>query len=159
MATRKKTDPNAKIVAQNRRARHDYFITDTIEAGIMLAGTEVKSLRDGKGNIRESYAAVEEGAIWLVNAYIPEYQSKSPFGHETRRKRKLLLHRREMDRLIDAVGRKGASLVPLSIYFNERGIAKVALAMAEGKKKSDKRDAIKERDWKRDQARLLREKG
>lgn len=159
MATRRKTDPTHKAVAQNRRARHDYFITDTIEAGIMLAGTEVKSLRAGKGNIQESFAAVEEGAIWLVNAYIPEYQSKSPFAHETRRKRKLLLHRREMDRLIEAVGKKGASLVPLSIYFNDRGLAKVALAIVTGKKKSDKREALKERDWKRDQARLLREKG
>ena len=117
MATRKNTDPKGKIVAQNRRARHDYFITDTIEAGIMLAGTEVKSLRDGKGNIQESYAAVEEGAIWLVNAYIPEYQSKSPFGHETRRKRKLLLHRREMHRLMDAEASQalvgGSSVVPM----------------------------------------------
>lgn len=146
-------------VAQNRRARFDYFIVETIEAGIVLTGTEVKSLRAGKANIAESYASAEGGEIWLINAYIPEYQSKMPFGHEERRKRKLLLHRREVAKLADAVNKKGHALVPLAIYFNDRGIAKLSLAVAQGKRKADKREATKERDWKREQARLLRDRG
>ncbi|MDP2697820.1 SsrA-binding protein SmpB [Thalassospira sp.] len=159
MATKKETITTNKVVAQNRRARFDYFLTETFEAGLVLQGTEVKSLRAGKGNIQESYAEPKNGEIWLINAYIPEYQSKMAFGHEERRPRKLLLRKREVIRLSDAVGRKGITLVPVKIYFNDRGIAKIEIAIAEGKKKSDKRDAVKERDWQRDKARILRDHG
>ncbi|MEQ5774074.1 MULTISPECIES: SsrA-binding protein SmpB [unclassified Thalassospira] len=153
----KKEHSNSKLVAQNRRARFDYFLTETFEAGLALRGTEVKSLREGKGNIQESYAEPKNGEIWLINAYIPEYQSKMPFGHEERRPRKLLLHKREIAKMSDAVNKKGTTLVPVKVYFNDRGIAKLELAIGEGKRKSDKRDAIKERDWQRDKARILRE--
>ncbi|OSQ37907.1 SsrA-binding protein SmpB [Thalassospira mesophila] len=153
----KKEHSNSKLVAQNRRARFDFFLTETFEAGLALRGTEVKSLREGKGNIQESYAEPKNGEIWLINAYIPEYQSKMPFGHEERRPRKLLLHKREISKMSDAVNRKGTTLVPVKVYFNDRGIAKLELAIGEGKRKSDKRDAIKERDWQRDKARILRE--
>jgi SsrA-binding protein len=144
--------------AQNRRARYDYLIGDTIEAGIMLAGTEVKSLRQGKGNIAEAYAGPMGGELFLFNAYIPEYQSKSPFGHETRRPRKLLVRKKELKKLLGAVTREGMTLVPLSITFNERGIAKVILGVAKGKKHHDKREAEKEKDWNRSKARLMRER-
>ncbi|WP_339778906.1 SsrA-binding protein SmpB [uncultured Thalassospira sp.] len=153
----KKEHSNSKLVAQNRRARFDYFLTETFEAGLALRGTEVKSLREGKGNIQESYAEPKNGEIWLINAYIPEYQSKMPFGHEERRPRKLLLHKREIAKMSDAVNKKGTTLVPVKVYFNDRGIAKLELAIGEGKRKSDKRDAIKARDWQRDKARILRE--
>ncbi len=155
----KKENSNNKLVAQNRRARFDYFLLETFEAGLALRGTEVKSLRDGKGNIQESYAEPKNGEVWLINAYIPEYQSKMPFGHEERRPRKLLLHKREIAKMSDAVNKKGTTLVPVKIYFNERGIAKLELAIAEGKRKADKRETIKERDWQRDKARILRDHG
>ena len=148
-----------KVVAENRRARFEYFIEDTYEAGIALSGTEVKSLRAGEGNIADSYAEVRGGEAWLVNANIPEFSHGNRFNHEPKRPRKLLLHAREVERLLGAVERKGMTLVPLSVYFNSRGRAKVELALARGKQTHDKRQAIKERDWKRDKARLLRERG
>jgi len=155
----KKTDTQKNVVAQNRRARFDYFIEDTMEAGLVLTGSEVKSLRDGKASIVESYAAEEGGEIWLINAHIPEYPGAKHFGHAPRRHRKLLLHRREMERLSGQIKREGVTLVPLEVYFNERGIAKLTLGLARGKKKVDKRETIKERDWQRDKARLMRERG
>ncbi|HUI16130.1 MAG TPA: SsrA-binding protein SmpB [Alphaproteobacteria bacterium] len=148
-----------RTVAQNRRARHDYTIEETIEAGIMLAGSEVKALREGRGNLNDAYAGPLEGALWLYNAYIPEYRAANRYNHETRRPRKLLLHRRQIDRLSGLVQREGATLVPLSVYFNERGIAKVQLGLAHGKRKADKRAAEKAREWQRDKARILRAKG
>jgi len=149
-----------RIAAQNRRARFDYFIDDTLEAGIMLAGTEVKSLRGGRASINESYAGERDGELFLFNAYIPEYQQAGRWlQHETKRPRKLLVHRREMDRLLGSIRREGTTLVPLSVYFNDRGIAKVELGLARGKRKVDKRETEKERDWKRDKARLIRDKG
>ncbi len=147
------------IAAQNRRARHEYFIISEVEAGIMLVGTEVKSLRVGKGNINEAFAGPMNDELYLFNAYIPEYQSKMPFPHETRRPRKLLLHKREMAKLMGAITKDGMTLVPLDIHFAQRGIAKVQLGLAKGKKLHDKREAIKERDWNRDKARLMRDKG
>lgn len=147
------------IAAQNRKARYDYFVTETIDAGIMLVGTEVKSLRQGKANITESYAGQQDGELYLFNAYIPEYQSKTFFTHETRRPRKLLVHRRELRKLLAAIGREGMTLIPLSIFFNERGLAKVQLGLAKGKKKQDRRAAEKERDWQREKSRVLRDKG
>ena len=154
-----KKDDNRKVVAENRRARFDYAIADTLEAGIMLTGTEVKALREGKANIAESYAAPEEDAIWLINANIPEYSAGNRENHEPKRKRKLLLHKREIARLAQAVDRKGYTLVPLRLYFNDRGIAKLMLGIGEGKKAPDKRDTVKDRDWKRQQQRLLRDRG
>jgi SsrA-binding protein len=149
----------SRLVAQNRKARHEYFIEEKLEAGIVLMGTEVKSLRQGRSTIAEAYATEKDGEIWLLNAYIPEYQSASRFNHETRRPRKLLLHRRQRDRLIGEVQREGITLVPLSLYFNARGIAKVELGIAKGKHKHDKRETIKQRDWQRQKARLMRAKG
>ncbi len=146
-----------KIVAENRRARFDYFIEDTTEAGIALTGTEVKSLRFGEGSIAESYAEVKNGEVWLVNSNVPEFSHGNRFNHEPKRARKLLLKAREIDRFTGAVERKGMTLVPLSIYFNGRGRAKVELALAKGKNVADKRATIKERDWKRDQQRIMRE--
>lgn len=148
-----------KYAAQNRRARHDYFIQETIEAGIVLSGTEVKSLRAGKASIGESFASDKDGEIFLMNAYISEYSHSKFDNHPPRRPRKLLLHRKEMAKLLGNIRREGITLVPLGIYWNERGYAKVELGIAKGKKKADKREANKERDWKRDKARLLREKG
>ncbi len=148
-----------RIAAQNRRARHDYVIEETVEAGLVLAGSEVKALREGRGSLNDAYAGPREGALWLFNAYIPEYRAASRFNHETRRPRKLLLHKRQIDRLSGLVQREGATLIPLSLYFNERGIAKVQLGLAHGKKKADKRAAEKEREWRRDKARILRAKG
>ena len=155
----KKAPFKGAIVAQNRRARHDYFIEDTFEAGLALMGSEVKSLRAGRCSLNEAYAAEQQGDLYLLNAHIPEYGPAGTFGHEPKRSRKLLLHRREMARLADAVSRKGMTLVPLSIYFNQRGIAKLELALAQGKQRHDKRDTVKERDWQRQKARLLRERG
>ncbi len=149
----------AHIAAQNRKARHEYSIIDTVEAGIMLVGTEVKSLRAGKGNINEAYAGPRDDAIWLYNAYIPEYQAKMPFPHETRRPRKLLLHKRELRKLAGAVAKEGMTLVPLDIHFTDRGMAKVLLGLAKGKKAHDKREAVKQRDWQREKARVLRDRG
>jgi SsrA-binding protein len=145
-----------KVVAENRRARFDYFIEDKVEAGIQLAGTEVKSLRQGEGSIAESYAAVNGDELWLINSHIPEYSHGNRLNHEPRRPRKLLLRAREIAKLNGAVTRQGLTLVPLSIYVNAAGRAKVELALARGKKVHDKRETIKERDWKRDQQRLLR---
>jgi SsrA-binding protein len=154
-----KEDDNRKIVAENRRGRFDYKISDVLEAGLMLSGTEVKALREGKANIAESYAAPEEDGIWLINANIPEYSAGNRQNHEPKRKRKLLLHKREIARLAQAVERKGFTLVPLRLYFNDRGIAKLELGIGEGKKAPDKRDTVKDRDWKRQQGRLLRDRG
>lgn len=155
----KKKKSEANIAAQNRKARHDYFIEENFEAGIMLMGSEVKSLRAGHASIGESYASAEEGELFLINSYIPEYESAKHFNHDPKRKRKLLLHKREIEKLRNAVNRKGMSLVPLSIFFNDRGIAKVDLGLARGKQHHDKRQDTKERDWKRDKARLMRAKG
>ena len=148
-----------KTVAENRRARFDYYIEDTLEVGIALTGTEVKSLRFGEGSIAESYAEVRGGEAWLVNSNVPEFSHGNRFNHQPKRPRKLLLHRREVDRLQGAVERKGMTLVPLSIYFNSQGRAKVELALAKGKNAADKRHTIKERDWKREQSRIMRDRG
>jgi len=158
---RPKTEPfdKQKTVAENRRARFDYFIEDKFEAGLMLTGTEVKSLRAGQATIAESYAEVRGGEIWLVNANVPEFSHGNRFNHEPKRPRKLLLNEREIGKMTGAVERKGMTLVPLSIYFNGRGRAKVELALAKGKQAQDKRATMKDRDWKRDKARLLRDRG
>ena len=146
----------AKVVAENRRARFDYFVEDRVETGIALTGTEVKALRVGEGSIAESYAAVEGEEVWLINSHIPEYSHGNRLNHQPRRARKLLLKRREIDKLHGAVTRQGLTLVPLSLYFNAAGRAKVELALARGKKAHDKRETIKERDWNREKQRLLR---
>jgi len=148
-----------KIVAENRKARFNYEIIDTYEAGLVLKGTEVKSLREGKANIAESYASDEDGEIWLINSYLPEYLQANRFNHEPRRRRKLLLSSREINRLRVAVNREGMTLIPLKIYFNDSGRAKMELALAKGKKLHDKRETEKERDWNRQKGRLLRERG
>ncbi len=158
--TKKKKDPSeSKTVAQNRKARFNYFIEDTLEAGIVLTGTEVKSLRAGQASINESYADVKGNELFLLNAYIPEYiKAHIQLQHEVRRPRKLLLHKREADKLIGAVQRKGTTIVPLAIFFNKRGIAKVSLGIASGKKQHDKRETEKKRDWQREKNRIMREK-
>jgi len=156
---RKKGLSTGNVVAQNRRARHDYLIEETFEAGIALVGTEVKSLRQGHASINEAYAGNKDGELVLFNTHIQEYGAAKHFSHEPRRPRKLLMHRREISKLIGAVRRGGMTLVPLSIYFNKRGVAKVALALGRGKRSVDKRETLKERDWKRQKARLIREKG
>ena len=148
-----------KVVAENRRARFDYAIEQVFEAGIALHGTEVKSLRFGEGTIAESYAEVVGGEVWLINANIPEFSHGNRFNHEPRRPRKLLLKGREINKLHAGVMRQGMTIVPLSVYFNSRGRAKVELALAKGKKAHDKRESIKERDWKRDKARLMKDRG
>ena len=148
-----------KIVADNRRARFHYEIGETYEAGIALTGTEVKSLRQGKATIAESYAAEQDGELWLYNCYIPEYLQASRFNHLPRRPRKLLLHSREINKLRGAVEREGMTLVPLKLYFNPRGRAKLELAVARGKKLHDKRETEKQRSWQRERARLMRDKG
>ena len=148
-----------KIVAENRRARFDYAVDTTYEAGIVLTGTEVKSLRFGEGSIAESYAEVKGEEVWLVNSNIPEFSHGNRFNHEPKRPRKLLLHVREINKLHGAVAREGMTLVPLSIYFNAKGKAKIELALARGKKVHDKRETIKERDWKREQGRVMRNRG
>ena len=149
----------AKVIAENRRARFDYFIEDNIEAGIMLLGTEIKALRMGRANIAESYAAVEGREIVLINADIPPYAQANRFNHEPRRPRKLLLHRKQIDRLIGAVQRDGQTIIPLKLYLNDDGKAKLEIALAKGKKLHDKREASADRDWQRDKARLMRDKG
>ena len=148
-----------RYAAQNRRARHDYSIEETLEAGIVLLGPEVKSLREGKASLQDAFAQPKDGELYLYNAFIPEYAAATHFKHAPKRPRKLLVHKRERDRLMLAVKREGMTLVPLSLYFNPRGIAKVELGLAKGRRKVDKRQAIKERDWKRDQQRLMRVKG
>lgn len=153
------TFEKVKIAAENRRARHEYFLEDFFEAGIALTGTEVKSLRFGEGSIAESYAELKDDEVWLINANVPEFSHGNRFNHEPKRPRKLLLHEREINKLRNAVQREGMTLIPLSIYFNPRGRAKVELALAKGKKMHDKRATEKERDWKREQSRLLRDRG
>jgi SsrA-binding protein len=155
----KKADPARRLIADNRRARFNYEIGETFEAGIQLTGTEVKSLRNGKATIGDSYAAEEGGDLYLINAYIPEYLAANRFNHEPKRRRRLLLNRREIDKLRGAVEREGMTVVPLKLYFNPRGLAKVELALARGKKLHDKRETEKERSWSREKARLLRDKG
>ena len=154
-----KNERPIKVVAENRKARFNYSIEDTIEAGIALTGTEVKSLRVGKAAIAEAYADTRGGEIWLLNSNIPEYLQASRFNHAPKRPRKLLLHRREIERLIGAVERQGMTLVPLKLYFNEKGRAKVELALARGNKLYDKRETEKKRSWERERGRLLRQKG
>lgn len=155
----KKEKPAQTNAAVNRRARYNYEIGQTFEAGIALSGSEVKSLRQGHSNIANSYAGEKGGELWLYNAYIPEYLQANRFQHETRRPRKLLLHKREIYKLSGAVEREGKTLVPLKIYFNDRGRAKVELALATGKKLHDKRETSKKRDWAREKARVLRDRG
>ncbi|QIE57149.1 SsrA-binding protein SmpB [Pikeienuella piscinae] len=152
-------EPKRKIVAENRKARHNYFIEAEVEVGIMLEGSEVKALREGHAQIAESYANVESGELWLINSYIPSYDKARTFGHDERRRRKLLAHRKEIAKFWQGIGREGATLVPLKLYFNEKGVAKLSLGIAKGKKMSDKRETEKKRDWARDKARLLRERG
>jgi SsrA-binding protein len=154
-----KKDPNNKTVAENRKARFAYEVIDTLETGLVLTGTEVKSLREGQANIGESYASAEDGEIWLINSYLPEYLQGNRFNHEPRRRRKLLVSRRERARLAQSVEREGMTMVPLKIYFNDRGRAKLLLAIARGKKLHDKRETEKQRDWGREKARLLKDRG
>jgi SsrA-binding protein len=151
--------PEARTVADNRKARFNYEILETFEAGLILTGTEVKSLRKGKAMIAESYATPQGEDIWLINAHIPEYLEANRFNHEPRRPRKLLLHRRQINKLMGSVQREGLTLVPLKVYFNARGTAKLELALARGKKLHDKREADKARDWTREKGRLMRDKG
>ena len=155
----KKSDPNNMIAAENRKARFHYEVVDTYEAGLQLTGTEVKSLRGGHANIAESYASVEGGEIWLINSYLPEYLQANRFNHEPRRRRKLLLKKKEMAKLGQAVERQGMTMVPLKIYFNDKGRAKLLLALARGKNLGDKRQTEKERDWARERGRLLKDRG
>lgn len=160
MAT-KSISPPTRVAAENRKARHNYFIEDTLVAGIMLEGSEVKSLREGKGNIAESYATVEGAELWLINSYIPPFSQamSAAFSHDPRRRRKLLVHKRELSKLWQAIGREGMTLVPLKLFFNEKGIAKLEIGIAKGKKLGDKRETEKQRDWARDKARLMRDRG
>ncbi len=148
-----------KLIAENRRARFDYFLEETFEAGLILTGSEIKSLRLGKANIAESYAAADGRELALVNAYIPEYGPANRFNHEPRRPRRLLLHRKQIDKLLGAVRRDGRTLVPTRLYFNDKGLAKLELALAKGKSAPDKRATVAERDWKREQGRLMRDRG
>ena len=154
-----KTDPNYKVIAENRRARYDYAIEEDLECGVMLEGSEVKSLRQGGTNIAESYATVDNGELWLVNSYIAPYEQAKTFGHEERRRRKLLVSRKELARLWQATARKGMTLVPLVLYFNHRGMAKIKIGIAKGKKTVDKRDTSAKRDWNRQKQRLLKQQG
>ncbi len=155
MSAREK-NRNYKVVAENRKARHNYFIEDELEVGIVLTGSEVKSLRQGGANIAESYASVEDGELWLINSYIAPYEQAGHWGHEPRRKRKLLAHKREIEKLWSASRREGMTLVPLVLYFNHKGIAKLKLGIARGKKLTDKRETVARRDWQRQKARLLK---
>lgn len=154
-----KADPKQKVAADNRKARFNYAIGEVFEAGIALTGTEVKSLRNGKATIAESYADAKDGEIWLVNSNIPEYLQANRNNHAPKRPRKLLLHKRQINKLIGAVEREGMTIVPLKIFFNPRGKAKVEIALAKGKKLHDKRDTEKKRDWQRERGRLMRDKG
>lgn len=155
----KPEDKNYKVIAENRRARYDYEIASDVECGIMLLGSEVKALRQGKGtNIADSYASVEGGELWLINSYIAPYAQARTFGHEERRRRKLLASKRDIARMWQATGREGMTLVPLVMYFNHRGIAKIRIAIAKGKKTQDKRASEAKRDWSRQKARLLRQR-
>jgi SsrA-binding protein len=158
-AKKKDAAEGRKIIADNRKARYNYSIVDTFEAGIELKGSEVKSLRGGQGSLNEAYAQAKGGEITLLNCYVPVYAQANQFNHETRRPRKLLLHRREIDKLSQAVLRQGMALVPLKMYFNARGRVKVELGLAQGKKMADKRETEKERSWQRDRARVMRDRG
>ena len=152
---KEKDNPNYKVIAENRRARYDYAIESDLECGIVLSGSEVKSLRTGQSNIADSYASVDNGELWLTNAYIAPYE-QAMFGHEERRKRKLLVSRKELARLWNATQREGMTLVPLVMYFNHRGVVKLKIAVAKGKKTQDKRETEAKRDWNRQKQRLLR---
>jgi SsrA-binding protein len=154
-----KNERPIKVAAENRKARFNYAIEDTFEAGIALTGTEVKSIRNGKSTIAESYADPKNGEIWLINCNIPEYLQANQFNHEPKRPRKLLLHRKQINKLMGAVERQGMTLVPLKLYFNERGRVKLQLALAKGKQLHDKRDTEKKRDWSREKGRILRARG
>jgi SsrA-binding protein len=156
---KKQDNPNYKVIAENRRARFDYAIEDDVECGIVLVGSEVKSLRQGSANIAESYASVEDGELWLINSYIAPYEQAKTFGHEERRKRKLLVSRKELARMWNDTQRKGMTLVPLVLYFNHRGLAKIKIGIAKGKKTVDKRETQAKRDWNRQKQRLLKEHG
>ena len=158
-APKKPTLINHGAVAENRRAHYDFEVLDTLEAGIMLTGTEVKSLRTGKAQITESYASPEDGGLWLINAHIPEYLQANRFNHEERRRRKLLVSKKELARLSTEVHRSGNTIVPLKLYFNERGIAKLLIGLAKGKKSYDKREVEKNRDWNREKSRVMKEGG
>ena len=149
----------SKLIAENRRARFDYFLEDKLEAGLMLTGTEVKALREGRANIAESYVGVQGRDLALINANIPEYGPANRFNHEPRRQRKLLLHRKELDKFISAAQREGRTLVPTRLYFNDKGLVKLEVALAKGKKEHDKRATEADRDWKREQGRLMRDRG
>ncbi len=154
-----KPESNQRVIAQNRKARFNYQIGETFEAGIALTGTEVKSLRQGKATITESYADARNGELWLINANISEYLQGGRFNHPPKRARKLLLHRRQINKLVGAVEREGMTLIPLKLYFNEKGRAKLELALARGKKLHDKRETEKKRSWERERGRLMRAKG
>ncbi len=154
-----KRDDGTTLIAENRKARHEYFITDSWEAGIALLGSEVKSLRVGQTNIAESYASFEDGGLWVINSYIAEYKGAAFFQHEPRRKRRLLLHTSEIAKLKLAIERKGMTIVPLEMYFNAKGRAKIKIGLAEGKKLHDKRESDKKRDWDREKSRIMRDKG
>lgn len=156
---RAKSNPNRKVIADNRRARFNFEIGEVFEAGVQLTGTEVKSLRANKAAIGEAYVSPENDEIWLINSHIPEYLQGNRFNHEPRRHRKLLLHRRQIEKLMNSVQRDGMTIVPLKLYFNDRGVAKLEVALARGKKVHDKRETEKKRDWQREKARLMREKG
>lgn len=154
---KKQTGMKSRIAAENRKARHLFFIEDVFEAGIVLRGTEVKSLRNGKANIQESYAEEKDGEIWLVNAHIPEFTHGNRFNHEPRRPRKLLLNKKEINKLAGAVQRQGKTLVPLKLYFNDDGRAKIEIGLAKGKKAHDKRETDKQRDWERQKSRVMKD--
>ena len=158
-AKKTKTGSNRTIIADNRKARYNFEIMQVYEAGIMLVGTEVKSLRESKANIAESYVTAKDGDLLLINSYVPEYKQGNRFNHEPRRHRKLLMHAREIEKLAAGVQREGLTIVPLKLYFNERGMAKVEIGLAKGKKLHDKRQTEKNRDWQRDKARLMRDRG
>ena len=158
-ASKKPSDSNNKLIAENRRARYDYAVEDTLECGVVLMGSEVKSLRGGGAHITESYADVENGELMLINSYIALYPQARNFGHEERRPRKLLASKREISKLWQAIGRQGMTLVPLKMYFNDKGRVKLLLGIAKGKKKADKRETEKQRDWQRQKSRVLRDYG
>jgi len=158
-AKKARKEEGRQVIADNRKARYNFEIAESFEAGLKLVGTEVKSLREGKASLNEAYAALEGGELYLINSYIPVYDAASRFNHSPRRRRKLLMHGRQIARLSGAVQRDGMTLVPLKLYFNERGIAKLELALARGRKNYDKRRRERDRSWERDKARVMREKG
>ncbi len=156
---KKKSDPNNKTVAENRKARYNYAVEDTLECGMMLEGSEVKAMRAGGVSIAESYATIEDGELWLINSHVPKYEQAKTFQHAERRKRKLLVSKKQLGDLWKNIGRERMTLVPLKIYFNDKGRAKLLLGIAKGKQKQDKRADDKKRDWQRQQSRLLRDRG